>query len=160
MPLRAGLVGCGGISRGHATAYAHLSDTALVALCDIDRGRLDARADEFSVSARYTDYHEMFADERLDLISVCTHAPLHAPITIAAAAAGINVLCEKPLSVDLQSADDMLAACQNAGVRLAVSHQFRFMPALRLAKQMVADGHIGTLRSVREVAKGAKPDSS
>ena len=154
MPLRAGIVGCGGISRSHATAYTNLSAASLVAVCDVDADRLQARATEFEVPGRYTDYREMFAKERLDVVSVCTHAPLHADVTCAAADAGIHVLCEKPLALDLESADRMVAHCAQAGVLLAVSHQFRFTPALRLAKRLVAEGRIGALRCVREVGKG------
>ena len=154
MPLRAGIVGCGGISRSHATAYAHLGAATLAAVCDVDPQRLQARADQFEVPGRYADYREMFARERLDLVSVCTHAPLHPAVTCAAADAGIHVLCEKPLALDLESADRMTAHCAAAGVQLAVSHQFRFTPALRLARRLVAEGRIGALRCVREVGKG------
>ncbi len=154
MALRAGIVGCGGISRSHATAYTNLKDVMLVALCDIHPAALNARGDEYAVSNRYTDYKEMFGMEKLDLVSVCTHAPLHAPITIAAAKAGVNVLCEKPLSTDLQNADQMVAACKEARVRLAVSHQFRFTPLFHHAKKWIQSGRIGGFRSIREVGKG------
>ena len=154
MPLRAGIVGCGGISRTHATAYRHLSATDLVAVCDIDPDRLRERADQFAVPARYRDFRDMFARESLDLVSVCTHAPLHADVACAAAAAGTHVLCEKPLALDLESADRMVRECAAAGVQLAVSHQFRFVPALRIAKEWVRKGRIGRLVSVREVGKG------
>ena len=154
MSLRAGIVGCGGISRSHAGAHANLDEIDLVAMCDINSDALNNRADEYGVSNRYTDYEEMFAREALDIVSVCTHAPLHAPIAIAAAQAGIHVLCEKPLSVDLETADKMLTACREAGVHLAVSHQFRFTPLFRHAKSLIDTGKIGELRSIREVGKG------
>ena len=154
MTLRAGIVGCGGISRSHAGAHANLEEVDLVAMCDINSDALNNRADEYNVSNRYTDYEEMFARETLDIVSVCTHAPLHAPIAIAAAKAGIHVLCEKPLSVDLETADQMLTACREAGVHLAVSHQFRFTPLFRHAKSLINAGQIGELRSIREVGKG------
>lgn len=154
MTLRAGIVGCGGISRSHAAAYANLEGVALVAMCDINIDVLNTRADEYGVSNRYTAYEEMFVCAGLDIVSVCTHAPLHAPITIAAAQAGIHILCEKPLSVDLENGDRMLAACREAGVHLAVSHQFRFSPLFRHAKSLVEAGKIGELRSIREVGKG------
>ena len=95
MTLRAGIVGCGGISRSHATAYANLDGVTLSALCDINEDALNARADEHGVSARYSDYEEMFEKEGLDVVSVCTHAPLHGPVAIAAAKHGVNVLSEK-----------------------------------------------------------------
>ena len=154
MTLQAGIVGCGGISRRHAEAYAGLDDVALVALCDVDVAARNRRGDEHGVCARYADYEEMFAAENLDLVSICTHAPLHAPIAMAAAKAGVHVLCEKPLAVDLQSADAMIAACREAGVQLAVSHQYRFSPLYRRAKDWIARGRIGQLRAIREVGKG------
>ena len=154
MTLQVGIVGCGGISRRHAEAYAGLDDVALVALCDVDVEARNRRGDEHGVCARYADYEEMFAAENLDLVSICTHAPLHAPIAMAAAKAGVHVLCEKPLAVDLQSADAMIAACREAGVQLAVSHQYRFSPLYRRAKDWIARGRIGQLRAIREVGKG------
>ena len=154
MALRAGIVGCGGISRSHATAYTNLEGVALTALCDINPAALDARADEFGVSGRYTDYEAMFESEKLDLVSVCTHAPQHAPVAIAAAKHGVDVLSEKPLSVDLQTADRMVAACAEAGVRLAISHQYRFTPLFQEAKAWIEAGRIGEFRSIREVGKG------
>jgi predicted dehydrogenase len=154
MTLRAGIVGCGGISRAHATAYANLDGVTLSALCDINADALNARADEHGVSARYSDYEEMFEKEELDVVSACTHAPLHGPVAIAAAKHGVNVLSEKPLSIDLQTADQMVAACKDAGVRLAVSHQFRFTPLFQEAKAWIDAGRIGEFRSIREVGKG------
>ena len=154
MTLRAGIVGCGAISRAHAAAYANLDGVVLAALCDIHRDALNARADEHGVSARYSDYEEMLGQEELDLISVCTHAPLHGPVAIEAARQGVNVLCEKPLTVDLKTADGMLAACVEADVRLAISHQFRFTPLFQEAKAWMDAGRIGEFRTVREVGKG------
>ena len=154
MALRAGIVGCGGISRSHATAYTNLEGVALTALCDINPAALDARANEYGVSGRYTDYEAMFESEKLDLVSVCTHAPQHAPVAIAAAKHGVDVLSEKPLSVDLQTADRMVAACAQAGVRLAISHQYRFTPLFQEAKAWIEAGRIGEFRSIREVGKG------
>ena len=79
MTLQAGIVGCGGISRNHVAAYAGLKDVTLVALCDMDAEARNRRGDEHGVRARYADYEEMFVAENLDLVSICTHAPLHAP---------------------------------------------------------------------------------
>lgn len=154
MALRAGIVGCGGISRSHATAYANLDGVELTALCDLNPVALNARAEEYGVAARYASYEEMLDKENLDLVSVCTHAPLHGPVAIASASNGVNVLCEKPLSVDLENADRMLAACANAGVRLAVSHQYRFTPLYLEAKEWIKEGRLGELLAIREVGKG------
>ena len=152
--MRVGVVGCGGISASHLSGYANLSQTEIVAVCDINETALHKRADEFEVRGRYTNYQQMLDQEGLDLVSICTHAPFHMPIAVAAAERGINVLSEKPLAVDLVQADRMLSACTRAGVHLAVSHQFRFTPIFRQVKRWVDGGRIGQLRSIREVGKG------
>jgi|TARA_Y100000814_G_scaffold123985_1_gene89117 predicted dehydrogenase len=154
MPIRVAIVGCGGISRAHAAAYSHLSSTSLVAVCDNNPDNLQQRADENDVPGRYTDFTEMFEKEKLDLVSICTHAPLHPTVAMAAADAGTHVLSEKPLALDLESADRMIEYCAKAGVKLAVSQQYRFDPTFRLAKQLVDEGRIGTPRLVREIGKG------
>ena len=107
-----------------------------------------------ALRGRYTNYQQMLDQEGLDLVSICTHAPFHMPLAVAAAERGINVLSEKPLAVDLVQADKMLSVCTRAGVHLAVSHQFRFTPIFRQVKRWVDDGKIGQLRSIREVGKG------
>lgn len=152
--LRAGIVGCGSISKAHARAYLHLADTELVSLCDNNPKALEKHATEFSVNRHYTDYREMFASENLDLVSICTQAPIHAPVAIAAAESKIHVLCEKPISLDLEIADQMVESCKRAGVSLAVSHQYRFSPNLRRAKNWIESGRIGQLHRVHDVGKG------
>jgi predicted dehydrogenase len=81
MTLKAGIVGCGGISRSHAQAYTYLNNMSLVSLCDINPTVLETRANEYGVKGRYTAYEEMLESEELDIVSICTHAPLHAPVT-------------------------------------------------------------------------------
>ena len=154
MSIKVGIVGLGGIAARHAQGYDHLDAVELVAFCDINPEALKKRADEFDVTGRYDDYQKMIDAEDLDLISVCTQAPMHAPVAIAAAQAGVHVLSEKPLSVDLERADQMIEAARQAGVKLAVSHQYRFSPAVRRAKKMANSGKIGKFRSVREIGKG------
>ena len=184
MSIKVGIVGLGGIAARHAQGYDHLDAVELVAFCDINPEALKKRADEFDVTGRYDDYQKMIDAENLDLVSVCTQAPMHvnlaqnredcpedsgrdeqeqgdlrgrAPkpmVSAAAQEAGIHVLSEKPLSIDLQHADEMIAAARKAGVKLAVSHQYRFSPAVRRAKKMANSGKIGKFRSVREIGKG------
>jgi len=155
--LRAALIGCGRISRSHASAYVNLDGIELAALCNIDSTAANVCGVEHGVTRCYTDYEQMLLQEQLALVSMCAHAPLHAPITIACANKGVNVLCEKPLSVDLESADHMLKSCRDAGVHLPISHQFRFAPILGQVKKLIEDGHIGELRSIRGVGKGRPP---
>jgi predicted dehydrogenase len=98
----------------------------------------------------------MLARERLDLVSVCTHAPLHAAVTIAAAEAGVRgVLGEKALATSLAEADAMLDACARHGTRLLVDHPRRFHPTYALARAALQAGEIGQLRAIVATVGGA-----
>ena len=140
---RAGVIGLN-LGREHARAYRQCPRTDLVAVCDNDRSRLEAVGDEFGVPARYTDYVQMLEQESLDLVSVCTPQALHAEMVIAAARhAPKGIVCEKAMANSMGEAEAMLAACDQAGVRLAIGHQGRHVPAFVRARELVADGAIG-----------------
>ena len=131
MTIRAGVVGCGGIGEQHAVAYANLDEITLAALCDIEVERLKRCGTAVSAPVYISSYEELFANEGLDIVSIFTKAPKHAEVAVAAAEACVHVLCEKPLVIDLASADEMLTACHRAGAHLVVSHQYRFSPSHR-----------------------------
>jgi predicted dehydrogenase len=139
---RAGIVGCGGMGRGHARGY-------LQAGCEVVAGVEPNRenAQKFGETCDahiYTDYREMLEKESLDFVSVCTWPTTHCEITVAAAdVAQQGILCEKPLAVTLLEADQMLAACKKRGVVLATGHQHRFDPQAVIAKQWIDEGRIG-----------------
>ena len=100
----------------HTHAYAAVPRTRVCAVADIDpqrtAGYVERWQPEFGDIAAYTSYEEMLQTEDLDIVSVCTHAPLHAPVTLAAAQAGVKaVFCEKAIATSLAAADAMIAAC-------------------------------------------------
>jgi len=141
---RVGIIGCGGISRSHARAYQQHGKVNLVAAADINPEALKKFADQFSISAKYTDYREMLKKESLDLVSVCTWQGTHAEITIAAAESGAKgILCEKPMATNLGEADAMIEACNRSGTKLVVCHQHRFDAINVEARKLVQEGVIG-----------------
>ena len=141
---RAGIIGCGGISRLHAKAYQQHGKVNLVAAADINPEALNKFADQFSVSAKYTDYREMLKKEALDLVSVCTWQGTHTEVTIAAAESGVKgILCEKPMAVNLGEADAMIEACDRSGTKLVICHQHRFDVINVEARKLVLEGVIG-----------------
>ena len=150
---RIGIVGCGSISRTHMHAYRTAFAADVIAAADIQEEKLKAFSEEYRVTGLYTDYKEMLDKENLDIISVCTLADSHCEITVAAAQRGVHVLCEKPMAIDLAEADKMIAACEQAGVKLAVDHHRRGDARYHKAKQLIADGAIGELRAI--MAEGA-----
>lgn len=165
MTYRVGLVGCSGIAiakpersaapirsplpHSHAAAFHAVPQTSIVAVCDVVPASL-ARYDEiWGAATHYTDYREMFARERLDLISVVTPDHLHADILVAACEAGVRgIFCEKPIATTLADADRMIAAAERSGVKVVVNHTRRFDPFYRQAKWLIEEGTIGPIRRI------------
>lgn len=141
---RAGIVGCGAISRAHVKAYRESTKVDLIAAADINPHMLKIFAEEFNVPSTYTNYREMLEKENLDIVSVCTWHSSHAEITIAAAESGVKgIICEKPMCVSLGQADAMIEACEKNGVKLVVAHVLRYNPVNVKAKKLISEGTIG-----------------
>jgi len=146
--LRIAIIGTGNISQAHFDGYRAAGAT-IVALCDVDPIQLAARARSWGVERTYTDVEEMFAAGGFEAVSIAAPTAVHHPATIAAAKAGVHVLVEKPIALDLALADEMIAACHEAGVILSVNHQMRSSGAARRAKELLEAGTIGRLTHMR-----------
>jgi len=155
---RAAIIGCGRIAHGHARGYHAQPDVDLVACADIAPEALQRLGDEFDIAARYLSLDEMLDQERPDVVSVCTHEPLHAAVVLAAAKRKPRgILCEKPIALTLPDADAMIATCNDAGTLLIIGHQRRFSPQYVAAKRVLDSGAIG---EVMTVAAHGHPGSS
>lgn len=141
--LRVGIVGCGNISRNHIEAFNAIEGTAVVAVCDVDLARAETFAATWGIATAVQSVDELLA-LKLDIISVCTPHPTHETVVIQAAAAGVNVLCEKPITVDVASAQRMVDACDAADVKFSVLFQRRFWPAARKLRELIDNGLLGT----------------
>jgi len=147
-------LGCGPRGNSQAGAWKQVPGAALVALCDLNRERLDAVGERHGVTARYTDLEEMFARETLDVVAVPARADWHFPLTQAVLEHGVSAVVEKPITLDLVQADRMVETARARGVRLAVHHQLSVGPIQRKAKALIAAGAIGELRAIRGAGKG------
>jgi predicted dehydrogenase len=156
---RAAVVGCGRIgcgfddepSRGytstHAGAYSKTPGVELIALADLDLAQLGHYADKFAVPGRYQDYRKMLAEEKLDILSVCTWSDTHREIVEAAVEAGIKtVFCEKPLAPGPEDAYAMVTRCKEAGVLLMVNHSRRFDRFHREVRSYIEGGGLGRIQ--------------
>jgi predicted dehydrogenase len=117
-----------------------------------DAGRAAEAAARLGWAESSTDWREVVARDDIDLVDVCTPGDTHAEIAIAALEAGKHVLCEKPLANTVAEAEAMAAAAEKAsadGVRAMVGFTYRRVPAIGLARQLVAEGRIGEIRHVR-----------
>ncbi|MFJ6456273.1 Gfo/Idh/MocA family protein [Paenarthrobacter sp. NPDC091669] len=140
--FRVGIAGCGAISRNHLEAFTALDNVRIVGVCDVDPDRASATAKSWGVPHAVTSVDELLALD-LDIVSVCTPHPTHEDVVLRAAAAGVNVLCEKPIATTLESAERMVAACEDAGVQLGVLFQRRFWPASQKIRTAIDDGTLG-----------------
>jgi len=147
--VRVAIVGCGRISDLHELGYRGLDDARIVAVCDSQRKRAEAKAKAWGVDKVYTDYGQLLADPQVDLVELLVPHHLHAPLTVAACQAGKHVSVQKPMALSAAEADQMIAAAQEAGVVLRVYENFVFYPPHVRARQMIEAGEIGEPQMIR-----------
>ena len=159
--LGVGMVGYAFMGRAHSLAWNTVDRVfdvplrpRLAAVCGRDKAAAQAVADRFGWAAAETDWRALIDRDDVDLIDISAPGDLHAPIAIAALEAGKHVLCEKPLANTLAEAEAMKAAADAAypgGARAMVGFNYRRVPALALARRLVDEGRIGSLRHFRAV---------
>jgi len=159
--LGVGMVGYAFMGRAHSQAWRTVDRVfdlplrpRLAAICGRDRAATEAAAGRLGWAAAETDWRALIARDDVQLIDIAAPGSVHAPIAIAALRAGKHVLCEKPLANTLAEAERMSAAADAAfpsGARAMVGFNYRRVPALTLARRLVEQGRIGTLRHVRAV---------
>jgi predicted dehydrogenase len=144
--IRFGLLGCGRIAKRHSDLLGgnHIQGASLVAVCDPIAARADAVATKFGIPAHY-DIDEFLARKDIDAVAVLTPSGLHPQHAIACARAGKHVVVEKPMALRLQDADDMIRACDEAGVKLFVVKQNRFNVPVVKAREALDAGRFGKL---------------
>ena len=148
--LNVGLVGCGFMGRTHSNAWGQVTkffDTeyapVLKAICDVNRDRAEAFAAQWGYESAESDWRRLVERKDIDLIEIASPNNTHAEIAIAAAGNGKMVLCEKPLGRNVQEASAMVDAVERAGVVNMVSYNYRRVPAITMAKQLVDQGKLG-----------------
>jgi predicted dehydrogenase len=151
--LRIGLIGTGFMGRTHSNGYNRVPNffpalqyqPVLQSVCSRHLEKVQAFATQWGYASVETDWKKMIARKDIDAIDICTPNDTHAEIAIAAAAAGKMILCEKPLARNLSEAQKMLEAIEKAGVKNTVWYNYRRLPAVTLAKQIVASGKLGRI---------------
>jgi len=144
--IRFGLLGCGRIAKRHSDLLGghHIEGATLAAVCDPVRPRAEAIAAKFGVPA-YSDIDEFLARKDIDAVAVLTPSGMHAAHVVACAKAGKHVVVEKPMALRLQDADDMIRACDEAGVKLFIVKQNRFNVPVVKAREALEAGRFGRL---------------
>jgi predicted dehydrogenase len=131
------MVGCGRFGEFCLRAFSTIPNLKLIGVADRDQRRAEATAKAFGVTA-YSDYMALLADPRVQVVAVNTPPALHASMTLAAAAAGKHVFCEKPLATTIGDATAVLRAVRDARVRLAVDYVMRWNPLYSLLRHLAS----------------------
>lgn len=143
--VKVGIIGCGKIARVHAQSLVNLAEAEFIAVCDMDEARAQMFAAEFGVPHVFSDMQAMLRAGLVEAVMCCTPHPIHERVVVAAAEAGVHVLCEKPMAITLDEADRMIAATDRAGVALGVIFQRRWWPAAQRIRAAIDDGRLGKL---------------
>lgn len=143
------IIGCGGVSRLHAAAYArHPERVQVVAACDPVLQRAEQLAGQFPGCRPFTSPTEALRSAQWDVGVVCTPTPVRLPVVQELARAGKHVFVEKPLADNLADATRMVEECEQAGVCLAVHQNFRYHYPFHLARSLIAAGDIGQVTTI------------
>src|SRR6266540_4956926 len=148
-----------GAAHSHAWRTVHRAfdvplTPSMVAICGRDKANVTAAAAKFGWASVETDWKRLIARDDVDLVDIVTPGDTHAEIAIAALEAGKHVLCEKPMANTVAEAEAMAEAARRArdrGVRAMVAFNYRRVPALAHARNLVASGALGEIRHVRSV---------
>jgi predicted dehydrogenase len=157
-PLNIGMVGCGFMGRAHSNAYHRVNqffDVAyqpvLKALAESTKERGEAFARRWRWQRVESDWRKLVEAPDIDLIDICSPNSTHHAIALAAAARGKIILCEKPLAMNLKQAREMTEAVEKSGKPNMVSFNYRRVPAISLAKQIIEEGRLGRIFHYRAI---------
>lgn len=148
--MRVGIIGCGGIANAHIKAYLLQPDVEIVAGCDLIPGKAKKFMEKYGITDAKTDYpshKEMLEDEslKLDAVSICTYNRQHKDPTILALRKGIGVLLEKPFTVTLDEAIEIMKVEKETGTCLTIGFQPRFDENMKMLKKIVESGVLGDI---------------
>ncbi len=141
--LKVGLVGCGGISGAHVPAWDAMEDVQLAAICDIR----EEKTERYPGHKCYTDFDKMLEENEFDIIDVCLPTFLHCEFALKALNRGINVLSEKPISLNMEDVDKLYAAAEKNGVKYMVAQVLRFWKEYEVLRQIYDTKKYGKLIS-------------
>ncbi|MDD4003079.1 MAG: Gfo/Idh/MocA family oxidoreductase [Clostridia bacterium] len=146
--LRIGIIGLGRISPMHIVPAVNLPQSKLIAVCDIVKDRAEKVAQRYNCSY-YTDYRQMLDTEKLDAVHICLPHYLHGTVSMYAFNKGVNVLCEKPMTIELKEAEKCVEEAKRLNVKYGIIFQCRYNNSSVLVKNALISGRLGKIISAR-----------
>lgn len=150
--IRLGIIGCGrGTVVHHLPALARVPGIQVAAIADIDPGTLKRTADRFGIARYFEDYRTMLRDADIDAVAVVTPTPSHAEIGLASLRMGKHLLMEKPLALNLEECDSLIAEAPRASLKAMMALNNRWHRLAVRARSLVRSGILGQLKAIRSV---------
>ena len=148
--FRLGVIGAGMITQvAHLPVLSRMRGTSVVALCDNDGPKARALAERFGIPNHYTDIEDVLESGQLDGVVIATPNHLHEPHVLAALAAKVDVLCERPLALSARGVERILAAAQRAGRKVLVGNNHRFRSDVQMLSRFMHGGELGKMIGIR-----------
>ena len=148
--LKTALIGCGAIAREHLTSLSDLQNMVTVAaVCDLSPARAESTAERFGIGGWYTDYKKMLSEVTPDLVHITTPPSAHFELTKYCLDAGLNVLCEKPITLNYGQFVELKNIAKKAERILIENHNFRFHSSVRRITELVKSGTLGDVLDVQ-----------
>lgn len=145
--MRVGIVGCGFVARKHLAALRSADHVTVVGLCDRQRALAEELARSFSMGDVFDDIDQLIQKTRPDVLHILTPPQSHHALALQAFHAGCDVMVEKPMAQSVDEAESMVAAARRSGRRLAVCHNYLYVPAFIKARRAIDDGELGQVLS-------------
>lgn len=149
-PVRIGVVGAGAIAQlTHLPLLSRMRGAKLVAVCDNDRAKARALADRFDIDDTYNDIEDLLESGDLQAVVVATPNHLHEPHVLSALAAGLDVLCERPVAMSARGVERIISAAERAKRKVLVANNYRFRSDVQALAAFLRGGELGKLTGIR-----------
>ena len=147
--MRYALIGCGRIATNHITAAIN-NKLEIVGICDIMPEKMDFILEKHNLQydtaiKKYTDYKQLIAENKIELVSIATESGIHAEIALYCIDHGINVIIEKPIAMSMEDAEKIINCSQKKKVKVSACHQNRFNLAIQKTRSAIEEGRFGKL---------------
>jgi predicted dehydrogenase len=146
--LRGAIIGCGAIAREHLVAVSELKNVQIAAVCDLSAARAEATAERFGIASWYVDYQKLLSDVRPDLVHITTPPASHYSIAKSCLVAGLNVLCEKPITVNYQEFGELKQLANERHCLLIEDQNYRFHSSVLRIFDLLKSGELGDVLDV------------
>jgi len=155
--IQAGLIGLGAISFAHEAGFSEMGETcAIVAMCDINNEEVNNRIGMYEGCEGYTRYQDLLNNTNVDLVDITVPHEMHYVIAKAAIEKGKHVLVEKPIAVKSEQGEELISLAKEKGVKFSVAENTRFVTAYQKAEEILKEGLLGEIWSVRTLIAGSE----